>query len=88
MRDLFFFVIVIVGLIFCYHKLTILSHRLDMTIMIQKSQQLYLDKLWQKDLEKNKWQDQYCLGFSATWLALDCTIGIMGTLTCFNPFGE
>jgi hypothetical protein len=45
LADLFFTAIVIISIIACYHRLSVLSHRIDMIIMVQQSQQKYIDKL-------------------------------------------
>lgn len=50
LADLFFTAIVIISIIACYHRLSVLSHRIDMIIMAQQSQQIYIDRL----MEKNK----------------------------------
>lgn len=42
--DLCFTVIILICLIACYHRLSILSHRIDMVIIVQQSQQQCIDK--------------------------------------------
>jgi len=44
--------LLVVGTVICYHRLTILSHRIDMVIMVQQSQEIYIDKLMEKNNEK------------------------------------
>lgn len=43
--DLVFAMVIILSLIGCYHKISSLSHRIDMMIMVQQSQQKHIDKL-------------------------------------------
>ena len=43
--DLFYLTLIIVGFAICYHRSSVLSHRIDMIIMVQQSQQKYIDKL-------------------------------------------
>lgn len=43
--DLLFIIIIIVCLIGCYHKFSILSNRMDMIIMVQQSQQKSINQL-------------------------------------------
>lgn len=50
MVDLFYLVLIILGFAVCYHRSSVLSHRIDMIIMAQQSQQIYIDRL----MEKNK----------------------------------
>ena len=45
MVDLFYLVLIILGFAVCYHRSSVLSHRIDMIIMVQQSQQKYIDKL-------------------------------------------
>lgn len=45
MRDLFYLALIIVSFAICYHRSSVLSHRIDMVIMVQQSQQIYIDKL-------------------------------------------
>ena len=47
--DLFFLALIIVGFIVCYHRSSVLSHRIDMIIMIQQSQQQSLDRCLERD---------------------------------------
>ena len=49
--DLIFTIVIIICLISCYHRLSILSHRIDMVIMVQQSQQKHIDKLMDKNNE-------------------------------------
>lgn len=43
--DLIFIIVIIICLLGCYHKLSVLSHRMNMIIMVQESQQKHIDKL-------------------------------------------
>lgn len=43
--DLIFTMIIIICLVGCYHKMAAISNRIDMIIMVQQSQQKYIDKL-------------------------------------------
>lgn len=45
MRDLFYLALIIVSFAVCYHRSSILSHRIDMIIMVQQSQQKSIDEL-------------------------------------------
>lgn len=48
MVDLVYLSLSFVGFVICYHRCTLLSHRIDMVIMVQESQQKYIDKLMEK----------------------------------------
>jgi len=39
MRDLFYLTLIIVSFAICYHRSSVLSHRIDMVIMVQQSQE-------------------------------------------------
>lgn len=43
--DLIFTMIIIICLVGCYSKMSELSHRMDMIIVVQQSQQKHIDKL-------------------------------------------
>jgi hypothetical protein len=43
--DLVYLSLIIYSFGICYHRCTLLSHRIDMIIMIQQSQQIDIDKL-------------------------------------------
>jgi len=43
--DLVFAMVIIICLIGCYHKISSLSHRIDMMVMVQQSQQKHIDEL-------------------------------------------
>lgn len=45
MVDLVYISLIIYSFVICYHRCTVLSHRIDMIIMVQQSQQIDIDKL-------------------------------------------
>ena len=47
--DLFYLVLIIVGFAICYHRSSVLSHRIDMVIMVQQSQQESLNRCLERD---------------------------------------
>lgn len=47
--DLFYLALIIVGFVVCYHRSSILSHRIDMIIMVQQSQQQALNRCLERD---------------------------------------
>lgn len=47
--DLFYLALIIVGFAVCYHRSSVLSHRIDMVIMVQKSQQQSLSRCLERD---------------------------------------
>ena len=47
--DLFYLVLIIVGFAICYHRSSVLSHRIDMVIMVQQSQQQSLNRCLERD---------------------------------------
>ena len=49
MVDLFYLGLIIVGFAICYHRSSILSHRIDMVIMAQQSQQQSLNRCLERD---------------------------------------
>lgn len=49
--DLFYLALIIIGFAICYHRSSVLSHRIDMVIMVQQSQQKYIDKLIENNNE-------------------------------------
>lgn len=49
MVDLFYLALIIVGFAICYHRSSILSHRIDMIIMVQQSQQQSLNRCLERD---------------------------------------
>lgn len=49
MVDLFYLVLIILGFAVCYHRSSVLSHRIDMVIMVQQSQQDSLNRCLERD---------------------------------------
>lgn len=47
--DLFYLALIIVGFAICYHRSSLLSHRIDMVIMVQQSQQQSLNRCLERD---------------------------------------
>jgi hypothetical protein len=47
--DLFYLALIIVGFVVCYHRSSVLSHRIDMIIMVQQSQQQSLNRCLERD---------------------------------------
>lgn len=43
--DLVYLSVIIATFVLCYKRCSSLSHRIDMVIMVQESQQKYIDKL-------------------------------------------
>jgi len=53
LTDFIFAFVSIICLIVVYHKLSLVSYRIDTIISIQESQQKFIDILWTKYLENN-----------------------------------
>lgn len=49
MVDLFYLILIILGFAICYHRSSVLSHRIDMVIMVQQSQQESLNRCLERD---------------------------------------
>lgn len=47
--DLFYLALIIVSFAICYHRSSLLSHRIDMVIMVQQSQQQSLNRCLERD---------------------------------------
>ena len=47
--DLFYLALIIVSFAVCYHRSSVLSHRIDMIIMVQQSQQQSLNRCLERD---------------------------------------
>lgn len=47
--DLFYLALIIIGFAICYHRSSVLSHRIDMVIMVQQSQQDSLNRCLERD---------------------------------------
>lgn len=47
--DLFYLALIIVGFAVCYHRSSLLSHRIDMVIIVQQSQQESLNRCLERD---------------------------------------
>ena len=47
--DIFYLTIIIVCFAVCYHRSSILSHRIDMIIMVQQSQERSLNRCLERD---------------------------------------
>ena len=47
--DLFYLALIIVGFAVCYHRSSLLSHRIGMVIMVQQSQQESLSRCLERD---------------------------------------
>lgn len=47
--DLFYLALIIVSFAVCYHRSSVLSHRIDMVIMVQQSQQQSLNRCLERD---------------------------------------
>ena len=47
--DLFYLALIVISFAVCYHRSSLLSHRIDMIIMVQQSQQQSLNRCLERD---------------------------------------
>lgn len=49
--DLVYLALIVVSFVVCYHRLSILSHRIDMVIMVQQSQEESFRRSLERDAD-------------------------------------